>query len=151
MNYESNFCFERFRHALELVWPCTVLGSGKDLALMLSDPSSFALRMVCVITGQIESRSLSVFKSEQVWLGFCFLSFFFFKIFPVAWMCQSICVEGRNKWGIRVSLEKVLAQHPYVHNLIQIRKGVPQCKQISEHFFLKLKLFNHSLEVWGIG
>lgn len=58
-----------------------MLGSGKDLALMLSDPSSFALRMVCVITGQIESRSLSVFKSEQVWLGFCFLSFFFFLNF----------------------------------------------------------------------
>lgn len=60
---------------------CALLGSGKDLALMLSDPSSFALRMVCVITGQIESRSLSVFKSERVWLGFCF--FFFFKFFPL--------------------------------------------------------------------
>lgn len=48
---------------------------------------------------------------------------------------MSICVEGRNKQEMRVSVEEGLAQHPCIHNSTQIRKGVPQCKQISVPFF----------------
>lgn len=55
-----------------------MLWAGADVALLLSDPSFFALRRVCVITGYTESRSFSLFQSERVWLVFC--SFFYFSL-----------------------------------------------------------------------
>lgn len=77
-----------------------MLWAGTDLALLLSDPS-FALRMVCVITGYTESRSLSVFKSERVWLVFCSFPFFFFFFFNF-----SLCLDVSHVFVWRAGTNK---------------------------------------------